>query len=582
MSALNSTRSNDRDVEDYYVVDSNSNTIGVPYNMLNHRIPQQSGSFLPPLSYTSHIKLGYDLENRMVGINKYDLTRHLYVVGIVGSGKTTAVKRLLTEASLHGISWTVIDWEGEYRELVYLTRASYFNSKNFKLNLFGYGSQEDWEYNVEVLLQTLKEEEYNFSPQMEYVLLKASMLCQFRRQGLNCLREKIKELALMLPDGKRTLQALHNRFAKIFSGGLSHILGDEDTLGTLFGKRTVIDISDIAKRSPTKARLLVGIIMGKLRYEILRLPITSNVRHLIVLEEAEQLIPSDNEYSRWRLPYIAGDLLRYRKRGVGIVIVAHSPSLISKRVTKVVGNFLIFRLNDGEDKLWVAKLLGESTRTNTSIVGHLGKGEALLFPASLPEPFYIKIVPPRPSKSHAMLLLDNLRKYPGLSQRERRMMLGLSGKQYREATKILEELKIVRKAKIYTGRPGKSPVILELVNQVPSGAHVYFVNELKRTVSEVCGRKIKYIKASNTGPDLVVVGDNILIGVEAETGTNISRAKYLRFLETVKYLFIICVYRNACRKAHRDTMGLKNVWVGNLYRFPSALARVCHKEYFEP
>lgn len=53
-----------------------------------------------------------------VGIKLSDLTRHIGIFGSTGSGKSTTASHLAIQAFKKGVNIVILDWHGEYRELI--------------------------------------------------------------------------------------------------------------------------------------------------------------------------------------------------------------------------------------------------------------------------------------------------------------------------------------------------------------------------------------------------------------------------------------------------------------------------------
>lgn len=51
------------------------------------------------------------------GLNPEELTKHVLITGMTGTGKTTATLQLIKQLDSHGIPFLVFDWQREYKKL---------------------------------------------------------------------------------------------------------------------------------------------------------------------------------------------------------------------------------------------------------------------------------------------------------------------------------------------------------------------------------------------------------------------------------------------------------------------------------
>lgn len=516
---------------------------------IHYQLPQYE-------SYHVDICLGLDNKARCLGISRRDLTRSLIIYGSLGSGKTTAVARLLHESRPYGISFLLLDYEGEYvdkaedLEAMVLTPGEAENSLHVPLLRPPHGipwkSHAEWTYKLLTLV--IKEEEWNITPQMEAVLKHAVYMAVGDRARLQSLPYYIDKAASGLPAGHQTAAALKARLTRIYDGPLAEVFEGPNTLSNpLYGRR-IINLQPLAKLSSLEARITSLVILNRVRQAVIQAPPRRGpVGTLIVIEEAEELIPPGSP----SLNQVISIISHGRKKGVGTIIVSHSPLLISQDLVNLVGNHMVFRLDSYRSALSAANLLGEAALVDE--IRRLRTGEAFLRTVSVSHPIRISI-DPMVSGDDIMKLLDSVIKYPYFTTRERRSYLGWDGEKYR---RVVEEAKrrgyIVEKY-FYkgTGRPIK---LLETRGMNPSAPHKYAEYHVDLLLQDKFG--IKPNKGVLYGPDFSFKINGKRIALEIETGSNLDAGKLLGRLRNYDYLIILCTSKECLRTARRIALRTK-------------------------
>ena len=508
------------------------------------------GSYLAPIlltepDYKWDIYLGKSPDGSKRGILARDLMKHMVILGVVGSGKTSMVKRLLVETSRMGVNYTVLDWEGEYEDITGLTGGVVLGGRTpLKINLFNNKHVDPVVYSsmlFSIMLNIMKDNGWDVTPQMESLLRdsieNAVRLGSSPSRFLEILMAKSSEY----PQGRHTAYALRSRLTPIFRGAVSRVFGGGDTLRPLMGRRLIIDLSWLSKVSPIEARFLSRLIIGLFYHEAVRTRGSSVLRHLLVVEEAEEVLsPAGCGEVGFLSP--VSHMMHLRRKGVGMVIVAHSPRLLDPSVLRIPGNTAVFRVDNFEDAKYSAGMLGDADLA--SEIQSLNVGEVLVKPSSARGPFKLNIDRLSIHSDDGLIkLINSILRYPFLSQRDRRSLLGMSGKEYFKLVHRAVEGGFVEVVSVNTGS-GRPVKLLQVKGSNPGAAHQFLLDKVKKLLDQ---EGYNYITLERR-PDIVVLRESGNICVEIETGSNISLGKYIRFSEYCDSMITICSNRKCVSK----------------------------------
>jgi len=351
-------------------------------------------------------------------------------------------------------------------------------------------------------------------------------LCGFAAQPEG-LRGIIEEEAAGLPQGHHTAAALEARLARLLDAATPVYRGPRRPLA-LYGERLVIDLSWLARMSPPDARLAEKVLLARLQSEAYAAP--RRALTLLVLEEAEELLAADVPGASRSLTMLASHMMHYRKLGIALVIVAHSPSLIPQQVRKNVANVAVFRLNDPEDAMHASAAVDlQYQRQLAAVVQSLRRGECVVRPASINTWLRVQVEPP-PGAGRgdaASMLLESLYTHPELTLSERRAYLRLDSRSFKAAVEELLRRGLASLVTVYQGR-GRPAKLLQPRGMNPGIAHRYLEHRVRTVAEETLG-----LTPDTPGDaDLALeLPDGRKIAVEIETGSNINAGKYLGLLE---------------------------------------------------
>ncbi len=285
----------------------------------------------------------HQIENQEVSLDVNSLTKHTFITGSTGSGKSTAIYKILHELRSKGIPFLVIEpAKGEYRNefgdfaKVYSTNVRL--GMLLKINPFKFPSNGIMVHeHIDRLIEI-----FNVCWPMYAAMpavLKEAIERAYEASGWN-------------------LNTSQNRIGQIFS---ADDIGDEK----LFNDFTIVDLSRVGSME-TKA-LIMGILVMRLQeYHMANSPSVSELKHVTVLEEAHNLLKrtsseqsseSSNMLGK-SVEMIANAIAEMRTYGEGFIIADQSPGLLDMSVIRNTNTKIILSLPDLSDRELVGKSAG--------------------------------------------------------------------------------------------------------------------------------------------------------------------------------------------------------------------------------
>lgn len=385
-----------------------------------------------------------------VNIGYDQLNKHCFVCGVTGSGKSTTMRRLLTEIALHReapVNFMVLEpVKTEYRvlekEKIGLVRFSPGRSggEDFALNPFSFpegvslfshldflktafnallGSYSSMPFILEALLcAAYKQKGWNLETSENRLLNKELSVCVRESQRWH-IREKymplIGDLSLLVDNvmtgffGKDKSDysvslrgALKARLNSLCASHKGRLLNRPSThdFADLLKKNVLIELEAFSDNE--EKSFIMALLLGRM-YEYRQVEYQSNVpglnklRHVVVLEEAHRLLTrteSKGELQaspRSKAVEVFSDMLaEVRAYGQGMIIVDQIPSKLTPEVMKNTEVKIAHRLLAKDDREAVGATMNLSKEQIEDLARH-DAGEATMYFGNLVNAMHVKI-----------------------------------------------------------------------------------------------------------------------------------------------------------------------------------------------
>jgi len=363
-------------------------------------------------------------QNR-VHISKEELTKHTFITGSTGSGKSNTIYKLLEQLCLVKDSDTrflvVEPAKGEYkdvfggREDVQVYGTNPFKAPNLlQINPFSFPEDVHVLEHIDRLVEVFNAcwPMYAAMP----AILKEAVELAYEECGWNLKTSKhggiyptFATLLATLPkivdssayssDTSNDYKgALVTRVRSLTRGIHGQIFSSDLSGEELFNANAIIDLSRIGSQE-TKA-LIMGIVVLKLQEFRMSEDIGHNhgLRHITVLEEAHNLLrrtssEQSQESSNLQgksVEMLASAIAEMRTYGEGFIIADQSPGLMDMSVIRNTNTKIILRLPDEGDRQLVGKAAGLND-AQIAELARLERGVAAISQSDWLEPVLCKV-----------------------------------------------------------------------------------------------------------------------------------------------------------------------------------------------
>ncbi len=294
-----------------------------------------------------------------VGLKLEWLREHAAILGATGTGKTTAVKRIMAEISrTTSIPWWIFDVKGsEYVDLVQCADSNIVVIKpgmdpEFAIDILD-SDMDDPIQSANSTFQLFRElfREHGASseltPAMERLFRESLIeLASSDDHSIDRLIGIIRSRSLN-EFGEMTRDALLNRLQILIRNPLGVIFntGRTTRISSLLDRRVIFDLRHVARTGGMdSARLLYNLVAKRIFDAAMRRGIRTGLQHIVVLEEASNLVPES--YTRTTAADVTtGEsmVLLQRATGQGVIVISTRPN-ISSNILANTATKVIFRL----------------------------------------------------------------------------------------------------------------------------------------------------------------------------------------------------------------------------------------------
>lgn len=365
------------------------------------------------------------MENTPVALDIDSLSKHTFITGSTGSGKSNTIYRMLDQLDNQKVKFLVIEpAKGEYKEVfggrpdvqVFGTNPQY--TPILKINPFRFPTEIHVLEHIERLIEIFNAC-WEMSAAMPAILREAvertyieagwDLDNSYHFEGTP-IYPTLKQLVSILPKvieasgyseeiKSNYVGALVTRVKSLTSGLFVSIFSDQEIDNELlFNQNCIVDLSRVGS-AETKS-LLMGILFMRLQEHRMAHTEGMNVplKHVTVLEEAHHLLRKtsmgqSNEGANLQgksVEMLTNAIAEMRTYGEGFIIADQSPNLLDTSVIRNTNTKIIMRLPDGSDR----EEVGASASLNEAQLNEISKletGVAIVYQNNWLEPVLCKV-----------------------------------------------------------------------------------------------------------------------------------------------------------------------------------------------
>lgn len=367
---------------------------------------------------------GRELNGNDFSIPKASLTKHIFVGGVTGSGKTTTCHKLLSEAQL---PFLVLEpAKTEYRvlleqipDLTVLTLGDE-QTAPFRLNPFELIPGENISAHVDMVKATFTSA-FPMEASMPQILEEAIYRC-YEKKGWNistnqnskyqdayCNGNSFPIISDLLEEMKEVVESKHfgaelksnyigsliSRLSNLTVGSKGSMLNCRQSIDFdyLVEHPVVIEMEEI--RSSEDKALFMGFILARLATVVKRKhEADSNFAHLTLIEEAHRLLAKvefgDSGAKKSAVETFTDLLAEVRKYGEGFIIVDQIPNKLAIEVLKNTNTKIIHKIFARDDKETVGDTMLMDDKQK-EFLSSLEVGQAIVFSENTPKPIHIQV-----------------------------------------------------------------------------------------------------------------------------------------------------------------------------------------------
>ncbi|MDG6902200.1 MAG: ATP-binding protein [Nitrososphaerota archaeon] len=321
-----------------------------------------------------------------------DLKRHVSILGMTGSGKSTTASLIVRQVAEAGLPTLVLDWHNEYAATVSGAGGKVVapGKDEFAVNPLEVGPGVDPAEHI-AMVSDIFSDVYHFTHPQAYMFRNAlqkrlSECSADEVPTIDGLVSTIESYPLRSAYDNETKVALLRRLVPLKEGQAGRALGGSGPLklDELLG--TVVCV-ELGHMRDIQSRAIFCDVMLKMIYEE-KVKHKGPMDHLTLVEEARNIAPS----RRPEDPPTVGERMisELRKFGEAMAFVAQFPSHVAAEVVKNSGTKIVHRLAWPDD----VALIGESVGLNQKQREHLTRlkvGEAVVSLGRIPSPLLVQV-----------------------------------------------------------------------------------------------------------------------------------------------------------------------------------------------
>lgn len=370
------------------------------------------------------------IETQRIKLSKEELTKHTFITGSTGSGKSNTIYKLLENLAEQKIKFLVIEpAKGEYKTvlgqsynvIVYGTNPNLTDMQLLRINPFRFPKSVHVLEHLDRLVEIFNVcwPMYAAMP----AILKDSVERAYIAAGWDLMKSENKYDSRLFPTFSDVLKQIRQVLSesdysddnkgdytgslvtriRSLTNGINGLIFTTDDVPDkqLFDGNVIVDLSRVGS-TETKA-LIMGLLVLKLQEHRMEqreedATMNSNLQHITVLEEAHNLLKRTSTEQTTEganllgksVELLANSIAEMRTYGEGFIIADQSPGLLDMSVIRNTNTKIILRLPDYSDRELVGRASGLDDKQIVEL-GRLEKGVAAITQSDWLEPVLCKV-----------------------------------------------------------------------------------------------------------------------------------------------------------------------------------------------
>lgn len=365
--------------------------------------------------------------NIPISLDRRELTKHTFVTGVTGSGKTTTCQKLLLQSEL---PFLVIEpAKTEYRILtkkyddILIFTLGKDTLAPFRLNPFEFYPHESITSHVDMIKASI-ESAFDMEAAIPQIIEKALYEC-YQYYGWDILDNSNIYYDNPFAEGVFTFPTLSDLISKtekvvkeqgfddrlkndyigsikarlqgLIVGSKGLMLNTKRSIDfrELVHKRVILELEEI--RSGSEKALIMGFVISNL-IEAIRAEYNKNpnFEHITLVEEAHRLLskyePGDSLSKKNGVEIFADMLAEVRKYGESLIIVDQIPGKLTPEVLKNTNTKIVHKIFAMDDKEAIGNTMALSDEQK-KFLSFLDKGRAIIFSQGWDTSIQVQIIP---------------------------------------------------------------------------------------------------------------------------------------------------------------------------------------------
>ncbi|HUH82347.1 MAG TPA: ATP-binding protein [Nitrososphaerales archaeon] len=325
-------------------------------------------------------------------LQREDLMRHVSVLGMTGSGKSTTASSIVRQVAESGLPVLVLDWHNEYATTVASVGGKVVapGKDDFAMNPLELEPGSDPTEHMAMICDIFSDI-YHFTHPQAYMFRNALQkslgeTANDETPTIQALVRTIEAYPLKSAYDQETKVALLRRLVPLTEGQPGRALGGSGPLKMeeLLGTAVCVELGHLRD---IQSRAVFSDVLLKMVYEE-KVKRKGSLDHFTVVEEARNIAPA----RRPEDPPTVGERMisELRKFGEGMMFVAQFPTHVAAEVVKNSGTKIVHRLAWPDDVALIGDSLGLSPKQREHLM-RLRVGEAVMGLGRIPRPILIQV-----------------------------------------------------------------------------------------------------------------------------------------------------------------------------------------------